>query len=413
MTKCNSTDKKSIEQQTHDRYLRRAIAKYGNSAFDYSNTLFSGSLAEVTIRCNSCNCDFKTNAYMHTRKSGLGGCTNCRKIKREQAKAKSKVTTLNNRARAENRLNNAHGVAFSYTNPVVDNNGLIRLDAQCLSCKSINNVAAKEHYKKPSCYSCKLDRKQIVDNKKHKENVARAIAKHGDKYDFSNVFMKNATTKVAIKCNDCGVVTEQTVANLVHTSDGCLNCYNKNRAWTQLEFLEKASAVHKDSYSYEKTVYLNTKSKVVITCLEHGDFTQAPSQHLKGHGCPECGKKFGGWSRTRFKNLCKRNGEPRLYVIRCSGNDESFYKIGITSNDLETRFKRAGYLPYDYKSLYQISGEPDYIFDLEVRLHSLLKDDRYEPKIEFGGYTECFTTIKPVEKLLKELSNTDQLQLIA
>lgn len=412
MTKCNSTDKKSIEQQTHDRYLRRAIAKYGNSAFDYSNTLFSGSLAEVTIRCNSCNCDFKTNAYMHTRKSGLGGCTNCRKIKREQAKAKSKVTTLNNRARAENRLNNAHGVAFRYANPVVDNNGLIRLDAQCLSCKSINNVAAKEHYKKPSCYSCKLDRKQIVDNKKHKENVARAIAKHGDKYDFSNVFMKNATTKVAIKCNDCGVATEQTVSNIIHNSYGCRNCYVESQKMTGSEFFTRAKDRHKHKYAYKKDTFGGLDSVIKVRCQTHGWFEQVASNHLQ-YGCRECGKSLGGWSRTRFVKLCKRTGKAILYAIKCYDNNESFYKIGITSNDLKTRFKRKGYLPYDYTPLFEIEGSPSYIFDLEVRLHSLLKDDRYEPKIEFGGYTECFTTIKPVEKLLKELSNTDQLQLIA
>lgn len=411
MTKRNSTDKKSIEQQTHDRYLSRAIAKYGNSAFDYRNTLFSGSLAEVTIRCNSCNCDFKTNAYMHTRKSGLGGCTNCRKIKREQAKAKSKVTTLNNRARAENRLNNAHGVAFSYTNPVVDNNGLIRLDAQCLSCKSINNVAAKEHYKKPSCYSCKLDRKQIVDNKKHKENVARAIAKHGDKYDFSNVFMKNATTKVAIRCNDCGVATEQTVSNIIHNSDGCRNCYVESQKMTGSEFFTRAKDKHKHKYAYKKDTFGGLDSVIKVRCQTHGWFEQVASNHLQ-HGCHECGKATGGWSRGRFERLCDGD-DGTLYALKCFDGASAFYKVGITSATVAKRYRSRSHLPYEYKLVSEIKGAAAYIYDLETKLHALLKEHRYEPSEHFRGHTECFTTIKPIEKLLNELESTDQLQLIA
>ena len=70
-------------------------------------------------------------------------------------------------------------------------------------------------------------------------------------------------------------------------------------------------------------------------------------------------------------------------------------------------------MPYDYTTEYEIEGEAGYIYDLEVKLHLLLKNKSYEPSIKFRGYTECFTTIKLVERLLKELSNTGQLQLIA
>ena len=70
-------------------------------------------------------------------------------------------------------------------------------------------------------------------------------------------------------------------------------------------------------------------------------------------------------------------------------------------------------MPYEYSVECVIDGEAGYIYDLEVKLHLLLKNKSYEPSIKFRGYTECFTTIKPITRLLKELSNTDQLQLIA
>jgi len=56
---------------------------------------------------------------------------------------------------------------------------------------------------------------------------------------------------------------------------------------------------------------------------------------------------------------------------------------------------------------------PSVIYDLEVKLHAFLENYRYKPVIKFKGYTECFTTIKPIERLLKRLSTTEQLQLLA
>ena len=71
-------------------------------------------------------------------------------------------------------------------------------------------------------------------------------------------------------------------------------------------------------------------------------------------------------------------------------------------------------MPYKYEVLRLVSGESGFIWDLEFKIHSILKDYAYSPLIGFKGETECFSEItKPVHKLLKELSTTDQLQLIA
>lgn len=53
-------------------------------------------------------------------------------------------------------------------------------------------------------------------------------------------------------------------------------------------FITKANKVHKNKYSYLKTDYKLAKSKVIITCSEHGDFEQTPSNHLLGNGCLKC-----------------------------------------------------------------------------------------------------------------------------
>ena len=41
-------------------------------------------------------------------------------------------------------------------------------------------------------------------------------------------------------------------------------------------------------YLYDKSVYVNDDTKLIITCPIHGDWEQRPSSHLKGFGCPKC-----------------------------------------------------------------------------------------------------------------------------
>lgn len=57
---------------------------------------------------------------------------------------------------------------------------------------------------------------------------------------------------------------------------------------TLKDFILRAQQIHKGKYSYSKTTYINSNTKVVITCHNHGDFEQIPHNHLNGSGCPRC-----------------------------------------------------------------------------------------------------------------------------
>ena len=60
---------------------------------------------------------------------------------------------------------------------------------------------------------------------------------------------------------------------------------------TKEEFIKDARGIHGNKYDYSKVEYINAKTKVCITCPEHGEFWQTPDKHLNGKcGCKECGK---------------------------------------------------------------------------------------------------------------------------
>jgi hypothetical protein len=58
---------------------------------------------------------------------------------------------------------------------------------------------------------------------------------------------------------------------------------------TTEEFVEKAIVKHGNKYCYDKSTYIDTNTKICITCKIHGDFYQLPRKHLLGQGCYECG----------------------------------------------------------------------------------------------------------------------------
>lgn len=72
---------------------------------------------------------------------------------------------------------------------------------------------------------------------------------------------------------------------------GCAKCSGNAKLTTE-DFIEKAREVHGDRYGYDRSVYTSTMKKIIITCPKHGDFRQTPDSHLHGAGCINCGGTF-------------------------------------------------------------------------------------------------------------------------
>lgn len=100
--------------------------------------------------------------------------------------------------------------------------------------------------------------------------------------------------KAVFSCSSCEAPYEANVGDVKQgKSSRCKACTIKNRAGklaTSLEdFVEKAKKIHSDYYSYSRSIYKGTDTKLIITCPTHGDFEQRPHQHLRGEGCKDCG----------------------------------------------------------------------------------------------------------------------------
>ncbi len=106
-------------------------------------------------------------------------------------------------------------------------------------------------------------------------------------------------------------------------SNGCSKCSNKYKR-TQEEFINECLIKHQGFYSYGDVVYKNQKSKITITCPVHGDFEQTASDHLSGSGCSECRKIY-------LSNKFKKSQEK--FINECLIKHQGFYSYLHTNYD--------------------------------------------------------------------------------
>ena len=235
------------------------------------------------------------------------------------------------------------------------------------------------HINGRKCTKC---RKYAVSSKKltTEEFVEKAKKMHGDKYDYAKSLYTNNSGKIVITCPMHGDF-EQTAGNHLRGSK-CRACAKEEGAskhrGTLETFIEKASEVHDNTYTYEKAVYINARTPMVITCPEHGDFYATYDNHVnKKSGCPVCKKG----------NYCTEK-PTILYYLHV---DNSLYKIGITSKD--TVSARFGTDISKIEVIFSITLPSGYdAYELEQKILQKYKEYAYTgPKVLVSGNTEMFT----------------------
>jgi Zn finger protein HypA/HybF involved in hydrogenase expression len=129
---------------------------------------------------------------------------------------------------------------------------------------------------------------------------AKARLVHGDRYDYSKSIYIHSKTKMLIRCTIHDIWFSQS-ANSHLNKHGCPECGKDAKKLTKIEFISRSEALFEPGkYTYDKVVYINSYTKVIITCTIHGDFTQEPSMHLNGNECPKCADDLRRLTNEKF-----------------------------------------------------------------------------------------------------------------
>lgn len=142
------------------------------------------------------------------------------------------------------------------------------------------------------------------------EFFRRANERYG-RFDYNKSVYKGMSEPIIIKCSFHGEFKQTPSVHLSHLT-GCPECNKivaKHRnGQTTAAFIEKARKIHGWLYGYDNTKYIHNRELVIITCPDHGDFTQTPNNHLKGHGCSKCWRKGNPLQNEWIKYMEEQTG---------------------------------------------------------------------------------------------------------
>ena len=117
-----------------------------------------------------------------------------------------------------------------------------------------------------------------------------------NKNDYSKVEYISSLKKVIIICKKHGEFEQSPGSHL--QGHGCYVCGRENisknneliKKKCETEFKIKSNNIHFNVYDYTKSNYIDAKTNLLVICKEHGEFDVTPNNHLRGKGCPKCGK---------------------------------------------------------------------------------------------------------------------------
>lgn len=244
--------------------------KIHGDRYDYSKVEYKGSKVKVCIICPE-HGGFLMRPNDHiTSKQGCPKCAG---------------NYLSNTEEFIGKVRKVHGDKYDYSLVDYKNNKTV-VKIICPE-HGIFEQIPNSHLSGRGCPVCR--RESFLSNTEGFIEKARKV--HGDKYDYSLVEYKNYKSIIKIICSEHGII--ETTPNYHLRGVGCVKCAGVYRPDTE-EFIEKTRKIHGNKYNYSLVDYKKNKSNVKIICPEHGVFEQIPNSHLKGMGCPECGKKSLG-----------------------------------------------------------------------------------------------------------------------
>lgn len=308
------------------------------------------------------------------------------------------------------RAKEIHGDKYDYSK-VVFNDITTPVTIICASHSDVE-ISPEVHLRTVGCQKCGKEIK-IEKNKKSTEYFLEEVKKvWGNTYEYNNLQYIASNKKLKVTCKIHGEF-EKLFCNLIKGS-GCPTCGNLRKSKTKInltteQFIKESEKIHGlGTYDYSEVNYQERRKKVTIICPTHGRFLQSGGNHLSGFGCRQCSddksKERGGWNYTNWD----RNGKTskdfdsfKLYLIRCWGQEEEFYKIGKTFLTLEKRF--SSFTQYNWEEVDTLIFDDSVkASEKEIELKREYKEYQYKPNQKFSGYFECYNLELPFKNILKE-----------
>jgi very-short-patch-repair endonuclease len=382
-----------MKKKTTEQYVAEVIDIHGDK-YDYSNTVYNGKKNNVIIICKK-HGEFTQCANVHLRGSG------CKKCATEETHLlqKSDTNTFTEKAKE------IYGDKYDYSKSVYVNSKTKVI----IICKIHGEFlqTPTDHYH-GGCKKC-ADILRGENRKFSKEEIIQKSREvHGEIYDYSIIEYINGVIE-NIKCKKHGLFSQLRDIH-INRNGGCKKCADilrgENRKYTKEEIIQKAKEVHGDNtYDYSKVIYTGIYNNIIIICKTHGEFLQAPTNHLQGQGCPFCIKKT----------------ESKLYE-----KIQPLYPT-IIQQFKQDWCKKIRYLPFDfcipeYKIIIELDGpqhfqqisnwsSPEEQFENDKYKEQCANDNGYSVirLLQEDVFYDTYDWVKEVCDAIEEIKNGDEV----
>jgi len=288
--KCRNAAIGERTRSTLQDFINKA-AQVHHGKYIYSKAVYRDRHTKLVITCPE-HGDFKQIVGDHLRGAG---CPKC----------KSAACSARLRSNLEDFIAKAirlYGNKYAYSKAVYRGSST-KLTITCPEHGDFKQ-APGDHLSGHGCAKCRNAATGAARRSNLEEFVEKAKEVHRGKYTYAKAVYTNSWTKLLITCPEHGDFEQIPNSHLSGTD--CPQCgaaaLSKALRSTTAEFIERATQKHHGKYTYPRSVYVTSITKLLITCPKHGDFKQTPSDHLGGVGCPRCNESRGEQAICRILN---------------------------------------------------------------------------------------------------------------
>lgn len=188
------------------------------------------------------------------------------------------------------RCKSVHGDKYDYSEAIY--NGKDK--KVTIICKLHGNFLQTPHNHIVGCQNCPTCGN--ITNKLVRQTPIEVLLSkfkqiHEEIYDYSKIEYKGTHEKIVIICNIHGEFMQTPHDHL--EGRGCIQCgimkSSSTRTRTTELVVEEFTKIHGNRYDYSYINY-TVGEKCNIVCKLHGVFLQQANAHIKGQGCPTCGR---------------------------------------------------------------------------------------------------------------------------
>jgi len=280
-----------ISEKAKNEFINKANEIHNNK-YDYSLVKYENAKKNIIIICPK-HGEFEQTPNLHLNRHGCRTCANDKTGERVFIPWEIQLK----------KFTDIHNDKYDYS--LVEYMGVdINITVICPKHGEFS-IRPADH-KKRGCQKC--SKENIVY--KNKLSIGEFIEKsnkiHNYFYDYSKVKYNGCKNIIIIICPKHGDF-QQTPQKHLLLCRGCKKCSIQNnirkiKKKYSDDFIEKSNKVHNNKYTYEKSNYISSHTKVIVNCKDHGDFEITPNSHLSGQGCRLCANmERGKYSLISFE----------------------------------------------------------------------------------------------------------------